>query len=175
MSVHGEHDEPTATNVRVDGQPTATTDSSRTWPTRRRRRPRASIRAAQKANSCSGAPPTCVDLSAASSSPPPVFCRSTPSRAATSRTIDTRRNRRCSSRSSTNRSSDDVPLCLSLTLASCRYDDDVDFGIGDYEPLSAASDVDHSSFTSAGLLSSGCASVRSVDSPSNALCVAPSF
>ena len=55
-------------------------------------------------------------------------------------------------------------------------DDDVDFGIGDYDLLSPyqrpASDVDgsissnRSSFTSAGSPSSGCASVRSVHSPS---------
>ena len=72
------------------------------------------------------------------------------------------RSRRRSSRPSTIRPSDDALLGLSLTPASCRFN--VDFGIGDYEPLSAASDVDHSSFTSAGLLSSGCASVRSIHS-----------
>jgi len=70
----------------------------------------------------------------------------------------------------------DVPLGLSLTPASCRYDDDVDFGVGDYDLLSPyqrpASDVDgsissnRSSVTSAGSLSSGCASVRSVHLPS---------
>ena len=70
----------------------------------------------------------------------------------------------------------DVPLGLSLTPASCRYDDDVDFGVGDYDLLSPyqrpASDVDgsissnRSSVTSAGSPSSGCASVRSVHSPS---------
>jgi len=74
----------------------------------------------------------------------------------------------------------DVPTGVSLTLASCTSnDDDVDFGVGDYDLLSPpsqrpASDVDtgassnRSSVTSVlsgGSLSSGCASIRSAQSP----------
>jgi len=71
----------------------------------------------------------------------------------------------------------DVPLGVSPT--SCRYNDDVDFGVGDYDlltpPQRPASDVDCSassnrssvtSVMSGGSLSSGCASVRSAQSPS---------
>ena len=77
----------------------------------------------------------------------------------------------------------DVPHRVSPTLVSCRNnDDDVDFGVGDYDLLSPcqrpASDVDCSvssnrssvtSVMSGGSLSSGCASIRSAQSPS--LCV----
>jgi len=84
----------------------------------------------------------------------------------------------------------DVPTGVPPMLGSCHNnDDDVDFGVGDYDLLSPpppsqrpASDVDASvssnrssvtSVMSGGSLSSGCASVRSAQSPSNCVGVSP--
>jgi len=53
----------------------------------------------------------------------------------------------------------DVPLGLTLTPAACRYDYVGDFGVGDVDGIISSN---RSRLTSAGSLSSGCASVRSV-------------
>ena len=103
---------------------------------------------------CSEAPPTCVDQSAVSSSSSPVW-QSTPSRL----TPSTPGNAPAIASADSLTSQDhDVPLDLSLTPAS-RYDDAADFGVGDVDGIISSN---RSRVTSAGSLSSGCASVRSV-------------